>query len=457
MKRFLTILTVSGFMVAGAQTLFAQDTMTLKNCMEYAVSNSTKMKISAADRDDEQVARRDAILQAFTPSISASSNAYYNFGRSVDPETNTYKSTTAFSNGYSAGANFTIFNGFEAVNNLKISKTSKEMGISKEQQIIDEICLATMQAYYNVVYYTQLSEILKDEVETSKKQLRLVSRQEQMGQKGYADVVQIESSVAEKEYKLIDMQNKLADAILTLKDVMFYPVDEELKIDNSIAAEDLDVNAILNEMPITSNTEEIVNTALAVNPSVIIAKGELSNAKLGLSTSKWQLMPSLSFSAGWSTSYFTYPTEKDYITDTWRNQFKNNSGEYLQVSLSIPIYGRLSRQSNISRRKSAYTRAQAQYDQKTREVEAEVKRAVQDRDGAVSAFIQAQKRAEVEEQAYQYNSKKFDQGLISSIEFQTASTNYLNSQAERLNSLLQYYIKRSVVAYYSGISYLEQE
>ena len=41
--------------------------MTLKDCMEYATSNSTKLRIQQATNDDNQVARRDAILAAFTP------------------------------------------------------------------------------------------------------------------------------------------------------------------------------------------------------------------------------------------------------------------------------------------------------------------------------------------------------------------------------------------------------
>lgn len=428
---------------------------TLKECMLYAVENSTKMQASAADRDDEQVARRDAILRVFTPTISAGSYAYYNFGRSVDPETNTYKSTTSFNNGYSISAGYTLFDGFEAVNNLKISKTTQKMGVSKEQQIIDELCLATMQAYYNVVYFTQLADILQKEVDNTRASLRLAQRQEELGQKGLSDVIQIESTLAEKEYKLIEVQNKLADAVLTLKDVMFFPVEENLQIDYSMTADNMDTDAVLNQTPL-ANSEEIIDMALGTNPSIAIAKGELSNAKYALRTAKWQLMPTLTFNAGWSTSYYTFPGDKSYQPVSFGEQFVNNSGEYLQLSLSIPIYDRLSRHSNISRKKNAYRRAEVQLQAKTREVESEVKRAIQDRDGAALAFIQAQKRAEVEEQAYKFNCKKFEQGLISSIEYQTASTNYLNAKAERLNSLLQYYIKSSVVTYYSGVPYIEQ-
>ena len=69
----------------------AQDTVTmdLKACMRYAVEHSTKMRISQADNRDAQIDRRDAILAAFTPSIDGGTYAYANFGRSIDPETNT--------------------------------------------------------------------------------------------------------------------------------------------------------------------------------------------------------------------------------------------------------------------------------------------------------------------------------------------------------------------------------
>ena len=37
------------------------------------------------------------------------------------------------------------------------------------------------------------------------------------------------------------------------------------------------------------------------------------------------------------------------------------------------------------------------------------------------------------------------------------ANNLLNAQAEKLNALLQFLIKKSVVAYYQGVSYIQQE
>ena len=150
--------------LAEAQEAGQAKTMTLRECMEYAVSNSTKMRIEAADRNDEQWLRRQAIMKVFTPEISAQTYAYNQYGRNLDPETNTYNNVTTFYNGYSANAGFTLFDGFQSVNNMRMAKTAARMGVSKEQQTRDEICLATMEAYYNVIYYTKLEEVLAEQV-----------------------------------------------------------------------------------------------------------------------------------------------------------------------------------------------------------------------------------------------------------------------------------------------------
>ena len=444
---FLTVMTL------GALTgVKAQDTVTmdLKECMRYAVNHSTKVRIQQADNRDAQLDRRNAILSAFTPEVSGSTYAYYNFGRSIDPETNTYSLTTSFHNGYSISAGIVLFNGFQAVNNLKITKTAQEMGITKEQQLEDQICLTTMEAYCNVLYYTEMEKALQAQVATAERSLQLAQRQEELGQKSHADVVQMQSDLAERQYQLTTCCNNLNNAMITLKDVMFWPIDEPLKIDGSIGETML--------LPIHSEDVSLmVEQAKNMMPSVALAEGTLKNARLALRTARWQMLPTVSLYGGWSSSYFTYPGKDGYVPTPYFDQIKNNGGEYIQLSVSIPIYNRLSKHTNISKRKNALDRAEADYEQTLQTVEAEVRRAIADRDGTADAMHQAEIRAALQQEAFALNGKRFEQGLISSIEYQTASNLYLNALAEQMNARLQYFIKNSVVNYYKGISYLEQE
>ncbi len=462
---FFILMTVLGALTS----VKAQDTTTmdLKACMRYAVEHSTKMRIAHADNRDAQIDRRDAILSAFTPTIEGSTYAYSNFGRSIDPETNTYIRTTSFHNGYSLSAGINLFNGFQAVNNLKITKTAQLMGLTKEQQTEDQICLATMEAYCNVLYYTEMQEALQAQVTTAEKSVQLATRQEQLGQKSHADVVQMQSDLAERQYQLTTCRNNLNNAVITLKDVMFWPIEKPLKIDDFAVGLSHRGSRIINDSLVrlpqcdsptsqAENISQMVEFAKTNMPAVVLAEGTMKNARLALKTARWQLLPRLSLYGGWSSSYFTYPGMEGYVPTPYLEQLKNNGGEYVQLSLSIPIFDRLSKHSNIAKRKNAYDRAQADYEQALQTVEAEVRRAIADRDGSADALRQADTRAELQQEAYALNTKRFEQGLISSIEYQTASNNYLNALAEQLNARLQYFIKNSVVNYYGGIHYIEQ-
>ena len=443
MKSFFIESVVIALALVGMTSAKAQTTMSLHDCMAYAVSNSTKMRIQQAAVGDAQIDRRDAALKLFTPQINASTYAYYNFGRSIDPQTNTYFNTTSFHNNYGVSAGYDLFNGFQAVNNYKISKTGMLIADSTEKQVEADICLAVMEAYYNVVYYKRLCDVYEEQVATAETSLKKAKRQEELGQKGHADVIQMEADLADRQYDLINCRNMYQDQKMTLADLMFWPVDEELVIDTQMP--------VWQEEPVAA--ENVVDFALDHNPAVQIASWQQQNAKRELNTARWQVLPTVGLYAGWSTSYYTYQGSS---TAAFRDQFRNNGGEYVEVSVSIPIWNRLGKQSTIARKRHAFEKATAEYDQKRRDVESEVRRAVQDRDGAATAYLQAQHKAEVQEEAYTLNLKKLEQGLISPLEFQTANNNYLKSQADEMNSLFKYLIKQAVVKYYNGIEYINQ-
>lgn len=424
----------------GANTSNTVRTMTLKECMEYAVSNSTKTRISQANVGDAQIARRDAILSALTPSVSAGASAGYNFGRNIDPQTNTYFNTTSFSNNYSVSAGIDLFNGFSAVNNMRISKTSLAISKSEQEQTEADICLAVMEAYYNVVYYSRLCQLFEEQVVTAKASLEKMRRQEEIGQKSRADVIQLEADLADREYDLANTRQIYSEQMMTLSDLMFFPMDEQLVVDTVMPEPTINVQS----------EDEIVSFALGNDPAVRIAEMRAENARIELSTARWNLLPKLSASAGWSTGYYSID-DNDFKT-----QLRNHAGESVGVSLSIPIFNRLHGHSEVSRKKNSYVKATAELEQKNRETESAVRKAYNDCNTAMATYVQSCKKTEIQQEAYQLNQKRMEQGLISGLEYQTAVNNYLKAKSDNMNSLFKYLIKQSVLKYYSGIDYVNQ-
>ena len=422
----------------------AQDTavMTLRDCVRYALSHSVEVRVLQADLGDAQLARRNAILNAFTPEIDANTYAYSNFGRSIDPETNIYSNTTSFHNGYSLSAGITLFNGFRAINNMKITKIAEATGVTRIQQTEDKITLATIEAYCNVLYFTELSRTVQAQMETAETALRLAQRQKDLGQKSQADVLQMEAELSDRKYKYIVCENQLQNAYITLKDIMLYPTEQPLSVT------DVEADTTLSD---AVRTMEVSRAADRL-PAVIIAENERQTARLALKTARWQLLPSLSLYGGWSSTYFTYPGRTDYVTAPYGQQIANNGGEYVQLSLNIPIYNRLSRQTEIARRRNDCDRAEARYAQARQTVEAEIHRALADRDGAAAALQQAEQHSALQQQLYAMSVRQFEQGLISALDYQTVADNHLTAVADLLNARLQLFLKTWVVRYYLGVS-----
>lgn len=408
--------------------------MSLSDCMDYAVSHSTEMRLSAADRSDERAEKVQAILGAFTPSVSVQSYAYNQYGRNLDPETNTYTDFTTFHNGYSLSAGITLFDGFQAINKLRIAKVQQQMGLTQERQTADKVRLATMEAYYQVVYYDRLVEVLRLQAATADSALLKAQREEALGRKGHADVVQMESEQAQRQFQLTQAEGQLQQALLTLKETMCWPLDSSLSITKTITK---------NE-----NNNGNYNGNAFVLPSVQIAEAHLRQAQLQLQQARGAWSPSLSLNAGWSTTYYTYPDMAGYQPMPFREQWKNNGGEYVQLTLSIPIYSKGQHSLALSKSKNEVSRAQARLEQAQRERDNTLCRARDEVATAQAAARQATRMAEVKHQAFLLAQRQYALGIITAIEYQTASQSFLTAEADSINALLQLQLKQHQLNYY---------
>ena len=74
----------------------------------------------------------------------------------------------------------------------------------------------------------------------------------------------------------------------------------------------------------------------------------------------------------------------------------------------------------------------------------------------MAAYLQAEHKAQVQQEAYRLNMKKLEQGLVSPLEFSTINGSLLKANADLMNSLFKLVIKQSVVKYYRGIDYIDQ-
>ncbi len=424
------------------------ETWTLHDCMQYAVAHSPEMRLQQATNDDRRIDRREAAF-GFLPTISAGTSGSFNFGRGIDPETNVYTNTTTFSNSYSLSADLDLFNGFSAVNNFRIAKTAVLLGVEEEQIKKDDICLQVIQAYYNVLYYRGMVELAREQLEESRTTLEQARVQSELGLKSYADVLQIESDVAAKDFNLTQQENTLEQGILTLKTAMYYPFDDELTL------AEVEPSVLFSAFSHESDADSIAAAARGYLPAFRAEELKVRSAEFDLMTAKWSLVPYIYAQGGYSTGYVY---DRSYaVNDPFWDQMNEKQGQYVGIGISIPIFNGLYKYNQIARKRNALATAEANRDIKYQQVEGEIRRAVQDMRGAAKQFVSADKKVNALVLSHQANSRKYEEGLMTVIELQTSSNSLLEARAERLNQGLQYLLKERVVMYYKGITYLDQE
>ena len=437
MKKLIFSILVSNFLTLGVSA----EKLTIDDCMRYAVENSTTVGQKKLALDDRKADQSEAIGSLF-PSISASVGGVMNFGRGVDPATNSYTNVTTFSNSYGLSGSMKLFDGLQSINTLRAAKVAKKMGVAETELARDEVAMKTMSAYMDVVYYTEAVAIAKEHLEASRKTLELVRRQFDLGMKSSADVAEIESQEANYDYLLITEENNLALAYIKLREIMNYPQGQPLEIDTDISIEAL---------PSATSEQDLVMYALEYNPRIVASRYATEKSRINLARAKGAFSPSLYLYGGYNTSYFIdFDNKASY--DAFGTQFRNNRGSYVQLSLSIPIYTGLSRQSSKRRAQNAYHSAQLEQQSVQQAVESEVSQTWQEMQGLSKQYVQGQKKVSASQLAYDISAKKFENGLISALDLQTAANTLLQAKSDKLRTRLQYFIKIRMVDYYNGLS-----
>ena len=395
---------------------------TLDACMRYAIDNSTTVKKQVYTADTYK-AERNAAVASFFPAASASVGAQYNYGRSIDPETNTYKNTSTFNNSYGLDAQIPIFTGGQLINQWLMAKSNRRMGINDIQKAKDDLALKTMQAFMDVVYYQGTIRLAEEKLEESQRNLHKTRRQEELGLKSPADVAQFEAQVATDDYSLTRQRNLYNTAMLTLRDYMNFPADEPLAVDTVLP------ETLYSSEP--ENIAAIFDYAANANPTALQADFQWKQSKFQHRIAKGKLLPSIYLRAGIATNYFEN-LQAATTPDAFGYQFKNNRGEYIAFSLSFPLFDGLSRITEVRRARNAMRIAEETKTEVLRQLRTAIEQSVLDREGYAKEAIQMEKKAQADALAYEVTLRKYEEGLMSSIDVQTSANTLLNSRAELL-------------------------
>ena len=432
-KTLLTLL-----VLAVAIQLYANEPWSVERCMQYAAEHSHTVRQQKFSLDDSRAAKTQAI-GAFLPNVYGSVSGQLNFGRAIDPETNTYTDVSTLYNGYGLQTSLTIFDGLQRYNELRMAKANEAMGRSGLAAEKDDVALKVYKAYMDLAYCLGAVEETSKKREESLALLHQTEVMAEVGKKSDADVAQMRATLASDDYELTHMQTQTTKARLALKQLMNYPADSSLIIVRPTS---------LARQGNPESPDKLFALAALANPRIAKARQAVDAARYNLRVARGALLPSLSLSGGISTSFYRNLDHGGHTS--FSEQFKNNAGEYVALSLSIPIFNRLATSSTIRRRKIALEKAKEDFEYEQSELRRVIVEATADVENSVKEVEKMRAQVESDSIAAHLTTRKYEEGLASSIEVKTAAVTLLQSRVKLLQSELTMAYNRRMLDYYNG-------
>ncbi|MUH34969.1 TolC family protein [Zobellia amurskyensis] len=424
--------------------LVAQDSYTLDECVAYALEHNLQMKDYDLNASSGRETYRQSIRDLL-PSLNGSSNYVINFGRSTDPFTNDVVTSDFFSNRYTLESSVDLFRGFQKLNTIKASKLLLKATEEETQQQRYLLAFRVMQAFYDIKFFNGLVAISTEQMAVSQANYDLVAKQIEIGLKAGANLYEAESLLLTDKLNLTQSENQLATAKLQLIQEMNLEGASDINIQPDLEFRSTSENEFLVQ------SDTIYQQAKEFMPLLKAQELRVKAAKKQLAAERGSLFPSLSLFAGTATGYFETTRDDLGITIPFRDQFRDNTSQFIGVSLDVPISNIWSARGRIKQQKIERLRAENNMDIQHQVVFQTIQQLVQDYRSLEIQREQSAQKVRAQELAFTIAQKRYEKGLINALELFTAKNLFASAQNENLQVSLRSEINKSTLNFYRGL------
>lgn len=413
---------------------------TLEDCINYAVANNIGLQRQSLQTRTAEVNLLTSKMNLL-PSLNAGADASIQYGRSIDPITNGVTFLQNFRNGYQLTSGFTLFNGFTAINTISANKFMLRAGLENEKIVRNTLIVNIMGQYYQFLYARGLEDASKMQLELSEKQLFRIQKMVETGKEALSKEYEMESQVSTDRLSYTIAQNNSSQALTTLKQMLQLGPDTEFEL----AMPDLDNMLIVDN---NYSTDSIYNLASQNLPRLKEIEFELRASKKKVAAAKGNLAPNVSAGAQIFTGYYTLLNDTSYHS-SFSTQMKNNFGQAVGISVSIPIFNNYSTARNIKLAKINKHDTELRLEQEKNNLYTDVENACLDYNRGKDEFAAASSNFNYNTKSFEAVQKKFENGLIDVTNYSLAKTTLFKAETEALRTKLQLMIRKLTIQFYS--------
>jgi outer membrane protein len=482
MRKFLTLICCVGFCHLYAQK--ASDNWDLRHCIEHALQFNISIK-------QADVQARLAALQAkqakynIYPNINGSSSTGVRFGRSIDPTTNTFSTSQFLYQNFGINAGFQLYNYGRLKNATLVADFNAKAALADVAKAANDVSFNVATYYLQVLAAKEQMTISAVQIAQTQNQFDITKKRVDAGVLPELNLAEVESQLATDSSNYYTAKGGYEQNLLALRALLNLDTDVLFGIETPM----------IDQIPLESfadlQPESVYQTALQFQPLQKANEFRIKAAQKNILVSKAYLYPTITMGGNLSTNFsnsfketsgfsflgyspitgsepiITYSNVNYYVQspiyrvtqksrsfsglwDGWGSQLSNNFGQNVGVSISVPIFNNFQAKIGVQVAKLNLTSAQLQKTQSDITLHQDIFTAYTNAVTALQKFNAGKKTVESAQKAYDFATKRYEVGLLSSLDLLTNQNNLLKAKVQQLNNQYDYVFKMKLLEFYKG-------
>lgn len=447
MKKLLIVL--SGIFIIQTQ---AQKKWTLPEAVEHAVQNNLQVIGSQYDMQLQEknleIAKRE-----YLPSVSGNFNNNASFGQGTDVF-GTARRNDNFSNNANVGANILLFNYGKIEKNINLNTFKLQANEQELEKVKNDISLQVAQQYLQISLNKEIEIIAQSALENAQKQYDRAKITTDVGTTPRTVLAEAEAALAREKQNVNNAKINTDRSLFTLAQLL--RIEDYKNFD--VATIDIDSEIT----PPLQSAQDIIETAYSLQPQLKGAEYRIKAAEAQTEIVKTSFWPTISANAGIGTSYFNSLTTNFGGYDQFGNgiaeknilnQYKNNFGQQIGITASIPIFNKGITKLQVEQSKISENVARNLLETQKQDVLQNVQRAQFDAESNYQNYITALEVEKSSRLSLDFAEKSYAAGRSTIYEVNIARNNFANAQGSVAQAKYNYLFSLKLLNFYAGIPF----
>lgn len=447
------------------------DKWDLRECVEYALEHNITIRQQDIQAQIETLTYKQSRASQF-PTLNFGTNLGLNTGRSIDRTTNEFTTESILFNSFSLQANLDVFNWFSKRNTIAGDRLNAEAMKASVDKLKNDISLNIAAAYLQALLAKEQVNISKVQIAQTNFQLSNTRKLVEAGSLPELNLAELEAQMAADSTALITAQGTEVQSLLLLKSLL--NLDAGMAFDVETPPVDLiPIEPIADLQP-----EAVYQLALKNLPQQQVNAFRLQAAQKYAKAAKGLMYPSLSLGASLGSNFSTLKNNADpllqigldtvavvsglntpvvvpkynyrFFAAPYGTQLSDNFSNTVALSLSIPIFNGRSARTNWEKQKLNVANLTLQQELDNTTLKQDIYKAYTDAVTSMQKFNASNRAVAAAQKAYDFAQKRYDVGLLNTIDLLTNQNNLFRAKIDRLSAQYDYIFKMKLLEFYKG-------